>query len=193
MNNNLPASILSSIVQAASKRPLIGEVAVIKARRAHVGPVVALYDCSSSMQELARGGKRKYELVEDARAILHASYEIEFGGFGARATTGHLSLPTGNTPLHLALNSARAFQPSRTIVITDGHPDDPYAALAEARTLSGVIDVVYCGPERDMEAQEFLRKLATVTGGRYQATPWRAQQERALITAVRMIADAESA
>lgn len=53
----------------------------------------------------------------------------------------------------------------RFIVISDGQPDDPAAALKVAKTYSNKIDVIYVGPESNPQGREFLERLAKASGG----------------------------
>ena len=55
-----------------------------------------------------------------------------------------------------------ALRAGRTLVVSDGHPNDPAAALAVADRLSGVIDVLYCGPDGDERA--VVEALISATG-----------------------------
>lgn len=52
----------------------------------------------------------------------------------------------------------------RLILISDGAPDEPEAALAEARKFSSKIDTIYIGPESGI-GRDFLYKLSQATGG----------------------------
>lgn len=55
---------------------------------------------------------------------------------------------------------------SATLVISDGSPDNATTALGLAAQFRGVIDVLYIGPENDVEAIAFMRELAAAGGGR---------------------------
>lgn len=73
---------------------------------------------------------------------------------------------SGATNLGEGLKTAQQFNPKRTIVITDGRPDSEENALYEADKLTGIIDVIFCGKPQDLRAIEFLKKLASITGGK---------------------------
>lgn len=73
------------------------------------------------------------------------------------------------TALHAALNFVRPADGTvEFFVISDGHPDDPDAALAVARKFDSVIHTIYIGPEGGPGAA-FLRRLASVAGGQSSA------------------------
>lgn len=52
----------------------------------------------------------------------------------------------------------------RFIVISDGSPNDPNAALKEAHTYTCRIDTIYVGPEGGY-GMDFLQRLAAASGG----------------------------
>src|SRR3954453_542461 len=70
---------------------------------------------------------------------------------------GRLPEPAGSTALHLAIEEATKFRPSRLVVISDGEADDADAALAAARRLNCHIATHYCGDEGNHAATAFLR------------------------------------
>jgi hypothetical protein len=69
--------------------------------------------------------------------------------------------------MSVAIKLAARFEPVRTIIVSDGDPQDRGATKAAIRRLTGIIDVVYCGPEQNTDAREFLRSLARSVGGQY--------------------------
>jgi hypothetical protein len=74
-----------------------------------------------------------------------------------------------NTPAvaggHLALEYLLPSRLQRVIVISDGEPDDPQAAITAARALRCVISTYFCGDERNRAAMAFLRTLALCSRG----------------------------
>ena len=70
--------------------------------------------------------------------------------------------PSGGTDLHIALEVLKTHGISHMVLITDGHPSSPGAALKAAIGLR--IDIFYVGPQ---PAPEFLAKLCAQTGGSY--------------------------
>jgi uncharacterized protein with von Willebrand factor type A (vWA) domain len=168
--SNLPAIPLADIVARAAKTlKKSGAIAKASKRIDGVGcsaAVCVLYDVSFSMLEYARAGKRKIDLLRDAHADLRgAAISIAFAG--SAQAVADLPQPGGGTALHLALDEAAKANPRSVVVITDGHPDNEVSALASARKLKGTIDVIYCGPESDLEAIGFLLKLTKLGAGRF--------------------------
>lgn len=69
----------------------------------------------------------------------------------------------GGTKLHLALERAAQMMPSRTVVVSDGIPDDAVAAMHIAGRMTGAIDTLWTtkgwmSGERD--ARQFMETLA---------------------------------
>lgn len=84
------------------------------------------------------------------------------------APSGRPRFSSGGTDLARALAFVHVADGCgvRFIVISDGYPNDPEAALREAKKFESRIDCVYIGPEGGAGA-EFLRKLAAASGGQY--------------------------
>lgn len=171
------ANPLQSLIQSASKQESSGEAGRYQQRQQAqaTSAVVILADVSSSMNEPA-GGKKKIDILREA--LSHQWPSVRYGhliAFSSLVATidspANLPNPSGSTALHLAIEAARSFRPRRTLIISDGHPDDKDAALIAADGLTGRIDVIYCGPEGDEKAINFLNRLARRTGGRCYATP----------------------
>lgn len=80
------------------------------------------------------------------------------------------SPPSGGTDLVAALNFAKPADGCglKIIIISDGEPNDPQAALALARLFKTKLDVIYIGPE-DGFGRDFLRRLADARGGTFSA------------------------
>jgi hypothetical protein len=172
MPGELTSPLQSLLKQAAERLPAqTGQTARYKARFETGGStVVILADVSGSMAESA-GSRTKHALVREAlqevwpllelrRLLAFASAVVELGDPGV------LPSPAGGTALHLALDAARILSPAKTLVISDGQPDDESLALAAAEKLPGVIDVLYCGPDSDTEAIAFMHRLARMGCGR---------------------------
>lgn len=160
------ASILS---QAAKTPAQTGEVDRIQRRLQAPGVAgrVVLADVSTSMAEMV-GARPKIAVLrealaaaaEGARIVAFSSAPLEV------SLAAHLPDPMGSTALHLALELAATFRPARTLVISDGHPDDERKALEMADRIQGVIDVLYVGPEDDTRAIQFMNRLARAGAGR---------------------------
>jgi hypothetical protein len=160
-------SPMATILAAASRLPATGVVSDQQKRNDAAGTSsVVLADTSSSMNDLADGGRRRIDVLRDALVGIVYDQLIAFSA-GAEAVPGpsHLPEPMGNTALHLALDEASRFRPATTLVVSDGEPDNEELALTAARRLSGRIDVIFCGPERNVRARAFLMRLAAVGGG----------------------------
>jgi hypothetical protein len=129
--------------------------------------LVILADVSSSMMESA-GSRSKIDVLRGALASAPPARIVAFSSTAEEISSlATLPAPYGGTALHLALALASAMSPERTLVISDGRPDSEDAAIPVARRLSGTIDVIYCGPDSDTGARDFLMRLARTGGGRY--------------------------
>jgi hypothetical protein len=165
------ADPLQALIAAAAKAaPITGEVARHQARADAASAAgsarVVIADVSSSMAEMA-GASSKITLLRDAltgqrfdRLVAFAARPVEV------ASAELLPLPCGSTALHLAIAHAARWSPGRTLVISDGQPDSESMALESTAQLSGVIDVLYIGPEDDAAAIAFMTRLARAGSGR---------------------------
>jgi len=72
--------------------------------------------------------------------------------------------PCGGTDMARALEMAARLRPQKTVIISDGLPDNESDARQEAAAITGTVDTIYCGPDGH-PAIEFLRSLAHDTGG----------------------------
>jgi UDP-N-acetylmuramyl tripeptide synthase len=70
-------------------------------------------------------------------------------------------------------------------VISDGLPDSQESALASAERITGIIDVIYCGPDSDAGAIAFMQRLARTGGGRVVVNDIRRNDRASLAIAVR--------
>jgi hypothetical protein len=170
------ANPLQSLINQASNTESTGEVSRLRQRQqTATDEVVILADVSDSMSESA-GGKKKIEVLRDALSRVWPNAQnarlIAFSSLPVfLSDPQNLPDPSGSTALHLAIQSAQSFKPSRTLVISDGRPDDEMSAFAAADELTGQIDVIYCGPEGDTQAILFLQRLVRRTGGTCHVTP----------------------
>lgn len=178
------------IAQAAATPRETGATAKYAKRRQSAGSAtVILADCSASMLESA-GSRAKIQLLQDAldqvRPDMPDAALIAFSSMPVLIDSGwHLPRPDGGTDLAEALNRAARERPARTLVISDGQPDDARAALAAADRLSGRIDVIYVGPDGDDRAIAFMRDLARTGGGRCVVNDLTRSLQPPLQTAVR--------
>lgn len=154
---------LASIVAAARKGLPQTTGATARAERIRSRPAchVVLADVSGSMAESA-AGRRKIDVLAEAMQSLPATHSIvAFSSYVTPIATGYtLPAPSGGTALHLALDHCHAIDATHILVISDGHPDSAASALAAADRLHARIDIIYCGPDNDMEGITFMRRLA---------------------------------
>jgi len=169
MKQNLPDLPFAAILQRAAKKAPEGRASQALKRVKDASEFeFLLCDISSSMLEPAAGGKQKFNLLEEAlEGLKNSSLRVVYFSSSCReGTLDRVPYPGGGTALHLALAYAGKFRPKRTVIISDGHPDNQNLALQEADSMTGTIDVLYCGPETDTEGIAFLQALTTRTGGR---------------------------
>lgn len=128
-----------------------------------------LIDVSGSMDAFLRNGKTAIDVLRGVvMDITKGRSEVMLIAFGGRDGGAYVvsSVPNagGGTPLHKAIDLAREKKIGRAIVISDGCPDNPPAALEAAKIFGGQIDVVYIGDPGGY-GEEFLKRLAESTGG----------------------------
>jgi uncharacterized protein with von Willebrand factor type A (vWA) domain len=170
----MPAEIsspLQSIVKRLAATQVEGPAARLKARfEDATDNIVVLADCSGSMEDLIGSqNMRKCDHLRIAlEDVLLAFPKIKLIAFHFTAKVitdaARLREPQGGTNMAAALRLAQKFKPRKTIVISDGLPDNERAALKAADELTGAIDTIYCGPDAH-PAAEFLRKLSRSSGG----------------------------
>lgn len=158
------------IRSASALPPTTGTTAHYQKRLESAGSgCVILADVSSSMAEPA-GARTKIEVLREALASAPPARIIAFSSIPVEIFSPEaLPYPSGGTALHLALAMAATMRPERTLVVSDGRPDGEGEAMAAASVLPGTIDVIYCGPDSDAGARDFLMRLARTGGGRYVA------------------------
>jgi Mg-chelatase subunit ChlD len=127
--------------------------------------VVILCDLSSSM-----AGERVKRLREALANLWSSMPRCRIFGFNYAVFPiehpSRIPEPTGNTALHKALETAAMLRPAKTIVISDGQPDDAEAAVNAASRIPGIIDIAFVGDENNRHAIRFMNRLARVGGGR---------------------------
>lgn len=175
MGNEIATPLQSIIAQAAQTPAETGATERFRLRHAAAGEArLLLADVSASMAETVHG-QRKCDLVEAAlHQVLKPGVQIiafastaEFVA-GGGVTFAGLPHPMGGTALHKALDLASLERPCHTLVISDGCPDSREKAITAAERMSGTIDVLYIGPEDNVEAMAFMRALARTGGGRME-------------------------
>lgn len=174
MTNSLTNPLQALIARAAVQPSSSGVVERTRQRlAAATDTIVILADVSSSMADSA-GSQRKIDLLHDALLYVHGQLPqarlVAFASTPCEVSVYSLPPPSGGTDLAAALRLILPWNPRKTVVLCDGQPDDPEGALAVATQLSGVIDSIYCGPESDIAAIAFMRRLAAISGGTVTVT-----------------------
>ena len=171
--STLPAAPLSSIIARLQSQPIDNEVTAIKRRIQHASQrKFVLCDLSGSMDDFVGSqGLTKLSLLKTALkdTIKHNS-AIEIVGFSntpfpVKHGDVDRMRTISSTNLALALQYLAQHRPLKTIVISDGMPDDEEAALHAANQITGTIDVIYCGPDGHDSALDFMRRLTKLGGG----------------------------
>lgn len=162
---------LAGILAAARALPATTGETERYARRIQggaTGTCVVVADISASMAESAGDGVRKIDILRDALQGTGDARLIAFSSLAREVpSAARLPAPHGGTALHSALDLAATMNPASTLVISDGCPDSKDLALLAAERVPGVINVVYCGPDTDLEARAFMMRLARLGCGRY--------------------------
>lgn len=175
--SNEVALPFAAILKAAAALPVeTGESARYRERHgaSGAGTQVILCDVSGSMAFSAGARRRIDHLREALEQVTEPGHILIAFSSSARriANPADLPAPSGGTALEIGLSEAARYDPGATLVISDGEPTNPDAALAAAETLPGVIDVIYCGSESNREAMEFMRRLARLGCGRVVVHGW---------------------
>ena len=158
---------LSSIIQQALQLPDSGVAANYQHRLASGNPDVfcLLLDTSGSMSSECNGKETRIDVLRKAVKSLDWQYYqmFTFDNLCRRIVSPDALWDCcgGSTNLALGLQEIAKLDPSKTIVISDGKPNDEDDALAAARKLTGTISTVFIGNDRDRDAIAFMRKLAT--------------------------------
>lgn len=168
------ASPLRDIIRRAAERKVEGPAAKMRLRMDNASDaVVVLADISDSMRDLiGNANLTKYQHLQIAlEDVMTAFPKIRLVVFGSypKEVAKLPPQPSGSTNLAGALEMAAEWKPRKTIVISDGLPDNGDAAIAAADKMTGAIDTIYCGPDAH-PAVQFLQRLAKSTGG--QQVTW---------------------
>ena len=129
---------------------------------ATVGQVI-LCDTSASMAgpRIERLRDQLGVILESAPARL-AAFDT---GFRWIDSIHDLPQPNGSTRLAEALEQVARAWPTSVLVISDGEPNDPDAAIAAAALIPGVINTLFVGDDHDRRGVAFLIRLARAGGG----------------------------
>lgn len=171
MSKSIVNPLAALVAQAAKTLPRTGGDASRLASRLNPGgPMVIVADVSASMTGRAWGAHSRITLLSDAVDHVRQQQPCRIIAFSTEPVLDPAVLPPagGSTNMARAIALAGTLSPSRTLIISDGEPDDETAALRAAETLTGIIDTLYIGPEESARAIDFLRRLAAAGLGKYQ-------------------------
>lgn len=171
-----PTPFAAILKQAAAAPKNTGTVGRYEKRLTGGTGNVVVADVSASMNEWS-GGVRRIDVLRRSLAQVWADaprgVPLLLVAFSSTplviAGPDDLPEPSGGTALHSALEAAGRYTPARTVVISDGEPDSEDAALDAADKITGAIDVIYVGDDKNRRAVAFLRKLARKGCGQYGA------------------------
>lgn len=143
---------------------MIGGIQVVPERAEDTTAQVILCDTSGSMI-----GRRIERLKEQLGAILKdspARLAAFSTGFAWIESVDRLPAPDGSTRLAEALEQVAKAWPTSVLVISDGEPNDPDAAIAAASLIPGVIHTLFVGDD-DKRGVAFMSRLARAGGGNF--------------------------
>ncbi|WP_373545950.1 VWA domain-containing protein [Chamaesiphon sp.] len=170
---NTLSNVLGAIITQAAQLPDTGVAAKYQARIGTGNPNsrVMLIDTSGSMDEICQGTgrKRRIDILKEAiSSIGWQDYQLVCFNFKVVPIQDVRDIcePCGGTALHRAIDYAASLYPSQTLVISDGEPEDEYAAIKSAEKLSGTISTLYVGDDSNREAIAFMSKLAKLGFGK---------------------------
>lgn len=171
------SNILQGIVKKATTVPAGENPELARMRKRFTdctNATVVLCDISGSMMDIiGHSGIRKIDHLTIALADLmkvHPSVELISFGFDARRVKNVKELmyefdhSGGSTNLTAGIEMASKLRPRRTVIISDGMPDNQDTATKAIDDLTGRVDCVYCGPDGH-PAVGFLQSLARRGGG----------------------------
>ena len=142
--------------------------------------VVLLLDTSGSMDSPADSpGERRIDALRGVVATLRQK-QLAFRQLSFNSDfmwTDIVPEPSGGTNLSGALDFVGQIKPEHLIIVSDGEPDSPDAAMASAKKLSCKIDVFFVGP-KGSPGDAFLKQLATSTGGTSEAVSFKELAEK---------------
>lgn len=123
----------------------------------------------------AAGARTRIEHLREALDLVARPGDILIA-FSSSAvqinSAADLPAPSGGTALELALMVAARHNPVATLVVSDGKPNSPEQAMKVASQMTGRIDALYCGDERDQAALDFMARLAREGSGRVVRHSW---------------------
>lgn len=100
------------------------------------------------------------------RVIAFADQTRELGQSESMPEPG--STCGSGTDVARAIRHATKLNPARTILISDGSPNNADAAFEAAEQLPGILETIFVGDENDTRAKAFMREIATKCGGNFE-------------------------
>jgi hypothetical protein len=192
MPTELYRGSLADVIARAAKSTVVDpREAKLKARFENTGDdIFLLVDISGSMlSPIGDTTMSKFDhaqiAVDDVLAHNPKIRVVAFDSWPREVKGGKLPQPAGSTCMGDALEYVAKFRPQKTIIVSDGLPDDEQGARDAAEKMTGRIDTIYCGPDGH-PAITFLRSLCRIGCGRHST--WEGRGEltgaiRALLSA----------
>lgn len=136
---------------------------------------ILLLDTSGSMSDYVRSEDNEHEtkiqalwtLVQQLRAQGLEFKICEFNSIPQWSQGITCPNPVGGTALAEAIDFIASARPRQLTIITDGCPNNPYAALEAAKQLACKVNVLFVGSADDTYGQAFCKKLADACNGIY--------------------------
>lgn len=124
-----------------------------------------LLDVSGSMDNKI-GDQRKIDILRSA--VSNSNFKgIKQYVFSERIIeTQYIPEPYGSTKLDTAFRYLIKVNPQKLLVVSDGLPDEPGAAIESGKGLKIPVDVLYIGNIGD-EGEQFMKRLSETTGGKF--------------------------
>lgn len=149
--------------------------------------LLLICDVSGSMATRdCPGGRRRIDVLKEALCDFRDAVIVIFSSNAFLISSPDLlPEPGGTTNMAAAIREARLRAVGKRIVLlSDGEPDSESDALAEAQFLRQPISTIYCGPPGG-PGEEFLRRLAQITGGKFGEIPPAESTRHALVEKIR--------
>jgi hypothetical protein len=124
--------------------------------------IIFLLDVSGSM-DWDVNGRRK---IDHLRSVLQEYRENRKICFNSSIIEGEIPEPYGGTDMASAFRylRSREYKVEQLVLVSDGDPDDPQDAIAQALQLHIPVNIVYIG-QRGSTGEKFMQKLSAVTHG----------------------------
>jgi von Willebrand factor type A domain len=130
---------------------------------------IQLLDTSGSMSYLLEDGSRKIDTLSTIfNQLPYCPQNYSFDSKTEAINYSTKLTASGGTNLALALQTIDTLNPDRILIVSDGVPDSVPDAFEAAARLQSQISCFYVGLDSDLDAKNFLRKLATDYGGKYE-------------------------